>query len=140
MSSIGVSKSVHAMDHSKVKPEDAIKKAVGDIAPLELTGVQVLVGTYIRPQSTSGGILLTDKFREEDLYQGKVGLVLKVAPGAFVDGELADTKFNGFKVKVGDWIFYRVADGFSLSINGHHCRIIEDVHVRGRLPNPDMVM
>ena len=140
MAGIGTSGSLQKMDHSKVDPAEAIKKAVGDISPLELTGVQVLVGTYLRPQKTSGGIVLTDKFRDEDIYQGKVGLVLKVAPGAFVDGELADTKFNGFKAKVGDWVFYRVADGFSLTLNGHHCRIIEDVHVRGRLPNPDMVM
>lgn len=139
VSTVGVSKSMHSMQHDE-KPEDTIKKAIGDISELILTGVQVLVGTYVRPKATKGGILLTDKIREEDLYQGKVGLVLKVAPGAFVDGELADTKFNGFKAKVGDWVFYRGADGFSLSISGQHCRILEDVHVRGRLPNPDMVM
>lgn len=136
---IGVSKSMQQMDHSKGDPADIIKTAIGDISTLELTGVQVLVGTYIRPQKTRGGIILTDKIRDEDLYQGKTGLVLKVAPGAFVDGG-PDTKFNGFKAEVGDWVFYRVSDGFSLTINGHHCRIIEDVHVRGRLPNPDMVL
>jgi len=139
MAGIGVSKSLHAMDHSKEDPANVIREKVGDISQLELTGVQVLVGTYIRPQKTKGGIMLTDKLRDEDLYQGKTGMVLKVAPGAFIDGG-ADTKFNGFEAKVGDWIFYRVADGFSLTINGHHCRILEDVHVRGRIPNPDMVL
>lgn len=138
VSTIGVGKSMHAMQHD-LDPVETIKSAVGDISQLELSGVQVLVGTYIRPQRTKGGILLTEKIRDEDLYQGKTGLVLKVAPGAFIDGG-PDAKFNGFTVKPGDWIFYRVADGFSLSINGHHCRILEDVHVRGRLPNPDMVM
>ena len=136
-SMIGVNKSMHHMNHDS-DPAEAVKKAVGDISQLEITGVQVLVGTYIRPEKTSGGILLTNKIREEDLYQGKVGLVLKVAAGAFVDGP--DAKFNGFTVKPGDWIFYRVADGFSLSLNSHHCRIVEDVHVRGRVPHPDMVM
>lgn len=139
MAHIGASKSLQQMDHSKEDPAEKITKAVGDITQLELTGVQVLVGTYLRPPKTSGGIILTDKLRDEDLYQGKTGLVLKAAPGAFVDGG-PDTKFNGFSVKPGDWIFYRVADGFSLTINGHHCRILEDVHVRGRLPNPDMVL
>ena len=43
-------------------------------------------------------------------------------------------------MKPGDWIFYGVQDGLSLNINGHHCRIVEDVHVRGRIPNPDMVL
>lgn len=139
VSTVGVSSSMHSMRHDK-DPAAEIKKTIGDISELVLTGVQVLVGTYVRPKSTKGGILLTDKFREEDLYQGKVGLVLKVAPGAFIDGELADTKFNGFKASAGDWVFYRGADGFSLSIAGQHCRILEDVHIRGRLPHPDMVM
>lgn len=140
MPSVGVSKSLHRMDHSGKGPEQTIIDAVGDISQLELTGVQVLVGTYIRPKKTGGGIILTDKTRDEDLYQGKTGLVLKVGPGAFIDGDNADTKFQGFKVKPGDWIFYGVQDGLSLNINGHHCRIVEDVHVRGRIPNPDMVL
>lgn len=140
MPSIGVSKSLHSMDHSKADPADVIREAVGDLSQLELTGVQVLVGTYIRPKATKGGIILTDKARDEDLYQGKTGLVLKVAPGAFVDGDNADTKFHEFKAAPGDWIFYGVQDGLSLNINGHHCRIVEDVHVRGRIPNPDMVL
>ena len=134
---MAVGKSLHNMKHV----EDAaqlIKEAVGDISQLEITGVQVLVGTYIRPETTKGGIILTPKLRDEDLYQGKCGLVLKIADGAFVDGP--DAKFNGFKVKVGDWVFYRVADGFALSVHGHHCRIVEDVHVRGRVPHPDMIM
>ena len=25
-------------------------------------------------------------------------------------------------------------------MNGYHCRILEDVHVRGHIPNPDMVL
>lgn len=139
MVSIGVSKAMHAMQHNE-DPADTVRKAIGDIEPLELFGVQILVGTYIRPEKTKGKIILTDKQRDEDLYQGKVGLVLKVAKGAFVDGDAADTKFNGITVKPGDWIFYSVQDGWSLSVNGHHCRILEDVHVRGRVPHPDMVL
>ena len=138
MVNIGVSKSLHDMDHTGGAPDQAIRAAVGDISGIELTGVQVLVGTYIRPKKTGGGIILTDKYRDEDLYQGKVGLVLKVAPGAFEDG--SDAKFYGFKAKVDDWVVYRVADSWSLTVNGHHCRIIEDVHLRIRVPNPDMVL
>lgn len=140
MASVGASKSFQHMDHSAEDPAQKILNEIGDISDLELTGVQVLVGTYIRPKKTSGGIILTDKMLDEDLYQGKTGLVLKVGPGAFVDGDNADTKFNGFIVKPGEWIFYGVQDGLSLNINGHHCRIVEDVHVRGRIPHPDMVL
>lgn len=139
MPSVGVSPSMHAMQHDE-KPEDTIHKAVGDISGIELFGVNVLVGTYIRPQKTKGGLYLTDKVRDEDLYQGKVGLVLKVADGAFLDGDNADTKFHGKRCKAGDWIFYSVQDGWSLSINGHHCRMLEDVHVRGTVAHPDVVL
>lgn len=139
VSMIGNTKTFHNMDHSGGDPAETVRNAVGDISEIEITGVQILVGTYLRPERTSGGLYLTDKLRDEDIYQGKVGLVLKVADGAFVDGG-PDAKFNGFKVKEGDWVFYRVADGFAMSINGHHCRLIEDVHVRGRVPNPDIIL
>ena len=138
VSTVGMTKSFHAMDHSKIDPAQSVRDAVGDVSTIEITGVQILVGTYLRPEKTKGGILLTDKIRDEDIYQGKVGLVLKVAEGAFVDGP--DAKFNGFTVQPGDWVFYRVADGFSMSINGHHCRLLEDVHIRGRVPNPDIIL
>lgn len=138
MVSLSVSKSMHQMDHSQEDPADTIRKSVGDIDKMTLTGVQVLIGTYVRPKQTKGGILLTDNQRDEDMYQGKVGLVLKVAPGAFEDGP--DAKFYGYKAKVGDWVFYRGADSWSLTVNGQHCRILEDVHVRGGVPGPDMIL
>lgn len=138
VSNIGATKSFHSMEHD-VDPKQTVLDAVGDIEAVEITGVQILVGTYLRPEKTSGGILLTDTIRDEDIYQGKVGMVLKVAPGAFVDGG-PDAKFNGFIVKPGDWVFYRVADGFSMSINSHHCRLLEDVHIRGRVPHPDIII
>ena len=135
---LGVSKSFHSMDHGDVDPADTVRAAVGDVSQIEITGVQILVGTYIRPEKFKSGIIQTAKVREEDIHQGKVGLVLKVADGAFVDG--GEAKFNGFKVSPGDWVFYRVQDGFSTSVNGHHCRLIEDVHVRGRVPHPDLIL
>lgn len=138
MVSIGIAKPLHQMDHSAEDPADTIRNAIGDISQITLTGVQVLVGTYVRPKKTKGGIHLTDKYRDEDLYQGKVGLVLKVAPGAFEDGP--DAKFYGFKVKEGDWVYFRGSDSWSLSVKGYHCRVLEDVYVRGTLPSPDLVI
>jgi len=138
MASLGVGKSFHNMEHGDIDPADTVRLAVGDVSQIEITGVQILVGTYLRPEKLKSGLILTDKIRDEDIYQGKVGLVLKVADGAFVDG--LDAKFNAFKAKPGDWVFYRVADGFSMSINGHHCRLIEDVHVRGRVSTPDLIL
>lgn len=131
------SKSLSEMQHDK-SPEEVIRETVGDVSEIEVTGVGVLIGTYVRPAKTKSGLYLTEKYRDEDVYQGKVGLVLKVAPGAFEDG--ADVKFHGFKSKPGDWVTYFVGDGRSLLVRGYHCRLVEDVHVRLRIPNPDLVM
>ena len=133
----GVASSMHHMEHS-VDPKKAIFDTIGDISELEIFGVQILVATYIVPEKTASGIYLTDKQREESKHQGKVGLVLKIADGAFVDGEGA--KFNGKTIQVGDWVMYFIQDGHSCSVNGHHCRMLEDVHIRGRVSNPDLVM
>lgn len=133
---MAIAKPLHKMNHDQ-DPADMIRRTVGDVANVELTGLQILVGTYIRPEKTSGGLLLTQKTREEDFYQGKVGLVLKMADGAFEETD--KVKFS-VKIKVGDWIVYYPQDTHSLSLNGHHCRLVEEGDVRMRVPNPDMVL
>lgn len=140
MPSIGASKSLQQMDHSQEDPKEKILKELGDISGLQLGGVRVLVGTYIRPKQTKGGIILTDKYRDEDLYQGRAGLVVAMAEGAFVDGDSADTKFHGFKPKIGDWVTYGVQNGRSTLVNGCPCRLLEDVHIDGIISHPDMVL
>ena len=118
-------------------PANEIRKRIGDISNIEVLHNQILVGVYIRPEKTKGGILLTSQTRDEDRYQGKAGLVLKKGPLAFVDDD--NNKFHGQNVDVGDWVFYRVSDGFPLVLNGTLCRLLEEVHVKGKIPSPDVV-
>jgi len=118
-------------------PANEIRKRIGDISKIEVLHNQILVGVYIRPEKTKGGILLTPQTRDEDRYQGKAGLVLKKGPLAFVDDD--NNKFHGQNVDVGDWVFYRVSDGFPLVLNGTLCRLLEEVHVKGKIPSPDVV-
>ena len=118
-------------------PANEIRKRIGDISQIEVLHNQILVGVYIRPEKTKGGILLTSQTRDEDRYQGKAGLVLKKGPLAFVDDE--NNKFHGQNVDIGDWVFYRVSDGFPLVLNGTLCRLLEEVHVKGKIPSPDVV-
>ena len=118
-------------------PANEIRKRIGDISKIEVLHNQILVGVYIRPEKTKGGILLTSQTRDEDRYQGKAGLVLKKGPLAFVDDD--NNKFHGQNVDVGDWVFYRVSDGFPLVFNGTLCRLLEEVHVKGKIPSPDVV-
>ncbi|MDE2467166.1 MAG: hypothetical protein KGL35_00040, partial [Bradyrhizobium sp.] len=93
-------KMVHAVD-----PADEIRSEVGKLVDdIEVLGAQVLVAAYIRPERTAGGILLPDvpnSTRAEDEYQGKVGLVLKCGPLAFVED---DKHHWGSRIpKAGDW-------------------------------------
>jgi co-chaperonin GroES (HSP10) len=124
------------MQHA-VDPAQEIRDAVGNLKDVELFNMQVLVGIYIRPQKTKSGIILTDKTVEEDRYQGKVGLVLKAGPSAFVDE--TGKWFNGETVKVGDWVVFRPSDGWAVSINGQPCRILDDLSIKARVKEPDMI-
>lgn len=119
-------------------PKETIKKAVGDISGVELFGNSVLVGTYIRPEKTKSGIILTDKYRTEDEYQGKVGIILKVGPLAFEN----DPEFikGDMTAKIGDWVTYRHADGTARMVNGYHCRNIPWIYLLEKTDSPDRVM
>ncbi|API52863.1 hypothetical protein BMW22_15670 [Rhizobium leguminosarum] len=125
---------------SKNKPQSTqteITAAIGDISSLEIMHNQILVGIWMRPERTAGGIILTEKTVDEDKWQGKVGLVLKVGPTAFVNDNAND--FKGQSLSVGDWVIYRTSDGFSIDVNGTHCRLLEDVHIKGRTNDPSII-
>lgn len=126
------------MDH-RGDPRKALAEKIGDISEVELFNNQVLVAVYIRPNKTASGIYLSDSTRDEDRFQGKVGLVLKMGPAAFVD---PDNKwFVGANVKVGDWVVIRASDGWSLTINSKDglCRMIDDIQIRAKIDHPDRV-
>lgn len=118
-------------------PADQLRAQIGNVSSIEILHNQILVAVYIRPEKTRGGIILSDHTRNEDRYQGKAGLVIKKGPLAFVDDDA--NKFHGQNVEVGDWVFYRVSDGFPLILNGTLCRLLEEVHVKGKIPSPDVV-
>jgi len=125
-------KMAHATD-----PKIELLQEVGDIKEVEIFNNQILCAIYIRPQKTKSGIILTEKYVDEDKYQGKVGLVLKMGPEAFVDD--SGKWFKNMKIKVGDWVVFRPSDGWSVSINGKSCRILDDVAIRGRVKSPDII-
>lgn len=124
-----------AMWH-ETDPKECILSALGDLSGFELTKNQVLIGVYERPSKTKSGLHLADITRDEDKFQGKVGMIVKLGPDAFVD----DEKWTfSLKLSVGNWVFIRASEGFALTINGKLCRIADDVDVRGRISHPDMV-
>lgn len=117
-----------------------ITDAIGDISGLQLFHNQVLAVIYIRPEKTEGGIIRPDYTggaRDEDKWQGKVGLIVKTGPQAFID---PDGKwFTDVDLKIGDWIYFRPSDGWHITVNGMLCRILDDTVIRGKIDNPERI-
>ena len=121
----------------EVNPRDELIHAVGDLSKIKLFNNQILCAVYKRPEKTKSGIILTDNTRKEDEYQGKVAVVLKKGPMAFQDD--SQTSFNGQDVEVGDWVVFRVSDGWQVTVNGVLCRMLQDIQIRMTIDSPDMV-
>jgi len=139
MSLVVPRRAIEAVSNS-TDPKAAIVDRVGDITGVHLMADMVLLGTYIRPQKTAGGIIRPDSNVEEDVWQGKVGLVLSLGPDAFED--TSDYTFNfgpGGKPKVGDWVVFKVGDAWGLNINGYPCRYIRDVGIKLKVDDPSII-
>ena len=124
------------MDH-EVDPSKKLIEEVGDLSQIELFNNQILVGVYIRPQKTKSGLYLSEKTTEEDRFQSKVGLLLKLGPRAFEPND--EGWFSGETFNLHDWLVFRPADGWSITVKGVLCRILTDTQVKMRIPNPDEV-
>jgi len=124
------------MDHVN-DPKAGILEDIGDLSTIELFNNQVLVAIYVRPTKTKSGIYLPDATVAEDKIQGKVGLVVKKGPMAFVDA--SEQWFTDIEVNEGDWVIFRPSDGWGITINNLMCRILEDTAVRGKITAPDQV-
>lgn len=109
----------------------------------DVFGADLLLAIYCRPEKTSGGIILTDNAQGEDLYQGKVGLVLKVGPLVHERNKDLDLWFAGELPAPGDWVVVRVGDTYAFDLQGKkekvRCRLVEAKQLRGRIAKPDCV-
>lgn len=128
---------LHDMQHDE-DPKQLLLDKIGDLSGIRLSGAQVLVATYIRPEKKKSGLILTSNVREEDKFQGKCGLLLKTGPLAYIETDKIN--FGGYKAKEGDWVWYRPMDGYALSVNGVHCRVIDDVEIKGDIDHPDLIL
>ena len=104
---------------------------------IRLSADKILVVTYRQPEKTEGGIFLSAKTQEEDLYQSAAGLILKVGSAAFRDD--AKTTFGGFKAEPLEWITFRPVHGSAREIAGLHCRFLQDLHIDGVIEDPNLV-
>jgi len=122
------------MDHNG-DPKQKLIDALGDLSKIELFNNKILVAVYIRPEKTKSGLYLSDAYRDEDRFQGKVGLLVATGPDAFADE--SGTWFRGTDFKMHDWLVFRPSDGWSITVNGVLCRVLSDTNVQMRIPSPD---
>lgn len=126
---------------NKDKPQATyaeIMEGLGD-AMLAVYGNEVLIGIYMQPQIRASGLIMPDQVRDEDKWQGKVGIVIAKGPLAFADDAENKVYFYGQNVYAGDHIVYRVSDGFPLDICGIHCRLLQDTEIRMKITDPAII-
>lgn len=100
----------------------------------------VLIAIWQRPDTLESGLKLPDEYRHEDVFQGKVGLVLYLADQAFKDDLEHDPPIKWpIKPKIGDWVVYRVSDGWPFYLGEQPCRLVNERGIRLIIKRPDIV-
>lgn len=127
------------MSHD-IDPREALVASIGDLRDVDIFHNQVLVAVYERGKTskkTSGGIILPDQHLEEDRFQSKVGVIVKMGDKAFKDGS-GEYAWPA-DMAVGDLVAYRVSDGWSVTINKVLCRLLDDTAIKARIQQVDTV-
>lgn len=118
--------------------KELVFKLVGNLSDVDVMYNQVLLAIYIRPEKTRGGIIRPTSNVEEDVWQGKAGLVLKVGPNAFEDD--AEYQFHGQRANVGDWCGFKVGDAWSVEVNMVPCRLVRDSAIKLKVKDPNIIL
>lgn len=107
----------------------------------DISGIAVYhnwaLGMVYMPEKT-GSLFRADQSKEEDKWQGKTCLVLKLGPIAFKD--TPDGKYSWEPpITVGDWVVARASDGVNRLVNGQMCRLFRDMAVTEKVTHPDNI-
>lgn len=119
-------------------PKTEILKQVGDLSGIDIMYNMVLLAVYVRPQTTKGGIIRPVMNQEEDIWQGKAGLVLKLGKDAFEDDN--DTSFNGQRADIGEWVVFKVGDAWQVQIREWPCRLVRDSSIKMKVNDPGIII
>ena len=122
----------------------SFKDAVFDGLPKDfkkdkLLGELVMVATYIPPEKTAGGIIVPRKSLDENVYQGKVGMVVKIGESAFKYTGPYDHEgsYDGTKPDVGDFVVYRASDGMKMVLHGTNMQLIDSHQIKMVVTDPE---
>lgn len=129
-------------------PAERIWRIAGNLDEVDVFNNQVLVGVYQREAETKtkSGLILAHQTTDEDRFQSKVGLILKMGNGAFYDP--TERWFVEQDMFPGNWVVFRPSSGWNLTLisqdkNGKKqellCRMVDDTAILGRVSDPDRV-
>lgn len=129
---------LHQETDYSADPRAVILDFLGDtLSGFTLACDKVLVATYRRAEKTAGGIIMTSNELDEDKFQGKAGIIIKLGSLAFKDD--ARTTHGEFSPKLHDWITFDPNQGKQQEICGLHCRILGDKNILMQVENPNFI-
>lgn len=137
-------------ENARPDPKKVILDRIKDVPGCQIAGNELLVAIYQRDEVSPGGIVMTAKTLKEDIYQGKVGLVIKI--GENFNWKWTDPftgESGGIPIELHDWIVVRTSDTWPIELNIRDgifdkesfvvCRMIQPRNIRMKVDNPDKV-
>jgi hypothetical protein len=122
------------------KPADVLRQEMldklGDISGIDVYHNWAL-GMIYMPDKV-GSLYRSDVSKEEDKWQGKSVLLVKVGPKAFQNTADGNWSWDP-PITVGDWLVARASDGVNRVINGQMCRLFRDTVVTEKVSHPDNI-
>lgn len=130
------------MQHDKDPKQEIIDRVKPFLDGITVLGEDVLLGVYMRPEVTKGGIHLPGQTRQEDEYQGLACVILKMGPLAFIEDE--NHHYGDRRPQIGDWVAVKKSQGYSLKIGAstndvQACRLMHESGIKLIISEPDMV-
>lgn len=137
-------------EKERADPKKTILDKLGDVPGFEIASNELLVAIYQRDEVSPGGIVMTAKTLKEDVYQGKVGLIVKIGENF---NPLWSDPYTGEKggvpLALHDWIVFRTSDTWPLEVNVRDgvfekdgfvvCRLVLARQVRMKVADPNTV-
>lgn len=119
-----------------------INKRIGDLDGCTPLNYQILVAAYVRPDEITlrNGVkfILPQKTVTEDVWQGKVALVVAMGASACKDDQYRT--FLGPQPVIGSWVLIAPTEGIKFQINDQQMRLVNDDKILMLLPGPRGVL
>jgi len=97
------------------------------------TGWRILILPYTLPESTKGGVILSDETRTREQLATNIGYVVSLGPDAYADKD----KFpDGAWCKKGDWVMFGRYAGSRFKIDGAEPRLLNDDEILAVIDDP----